>query len=162
MTEGKEHITVYLADDCAEDRKYVKESFKGAEIAAKFFVFDSERKLMNALGQAAAFPDVIFLTFNLDNELTLTCLKRIRTKKKFSDVPVIIFSVCSYLQDIQEAFENGANLFIPKPVFNEHRVQTLKAIFKPNWRRSLLRTNKARFVLKVDSECSEQISWSHS
>jgi response regulator RpfG family c-di-GMP phosphodiesterase len=162
MVKEKEKIVVFIADDNLEDRNLFKESFKKADIKAKVFSFDSEKKLMNSLGQPTACPDIIFLAFNLENETAITCLKWIRLKRKFTNVPVVIFSPFSYLKDIKDAFENGASLFIPKPIFIEDSTKTLKAVFHSKWRRDLLNSNGHKFVLTSNIENSDRLCWSNA
>jgi CheY-like chemotaxis protein len=162
MMVEKEQIVVFIADDNLEHRNFLRESFKKAGIHAKIFSFNSEEKLMNSLGQANIFPDVIFLTFNLEHETAITCLKRIRIKRKLSSVPVVVFSPFTYMSDIEEAFTNGANLFIPKPVFMKESTKTLQKIFYSKWRRTLLTPNRQKFVLSDNAETSDKLKWSSS
>jgi CheY-like chemotaxis protein len=117
---------------------------------------------MNSLGQASAFPDIIFLTFNLENETAITCLKRIRIKKKLATVPVVVFSPCTYLKDIEEAFNNGANLFIPKPIFMKESTKALQKIFHSKWSKDLLTPNRHKFVLTINTEDSNKLIFSSS
>lgn len=152
MIAEKEPIVVFSADENSEHRIFLKESFKKAGINVKVFSFNCEKKLMNSLGQPTASPDVIFLTFNLEKETAVTCLKRIRIRKKLSNVPVVVFSPFTYLNDIEEAFNNGASLFVPKPVFMKESTKTLQTIFFPKWRRDLLSPNRNKFVLTTSDE----------
>jgi DNA-binding response OmpR family regulator len=162
MAAEKEQIAVFIAEDNSEHRNFLKESFKKAGIKVKVYSFNCEEKLMNSLGQATASPDIIFLTFNLEPETAVTCLKRIRIKKKLSNVPVIVFSPFTYLKDIEEAFNNGASLFIPKPIFMKESTKTLQTIFYSKWRHDLLNPNRYKFVLTTNSEDSGKLSWSSS
>lgn len=158
----QEKIVIFIADPNLEHRNFFKESIKKACIDAKVFSFNSEKRLMNSLGQITASPDIIFLTFNLETESALTCLQWIRLKRKFSNVPVIIFSPFTYLKDIKDAFDNGANLFIPKPIFEGNNTKTLQAVFRANWRRDLIRPNSSKFVLALDTEDSKRLCWASS
>ncbi len=161
-TSIKEQIVVFIADESSEYRSFMRESFKKAGINAKIHSFTSEEKLMNALGQASAFPDIIFLTFNLEYETAVTCLRRIRLRKKLSTVPVIVFSPCTYLKDIEEAFNNGAGLFIPKPLFIKESTKILQKIFHLKWRRDLLKPNRHEFVLTSNPVDADKLSLSSS
>jgi PleD family two-component response regulator len=162
MALEKEKIVIYIADGDPEYKKSFKQNLKKAEINAKFHSFDCEQKLMNSLGQPTASPDIIFLSFDLENENAITCLKRIKLKKRFSDVPVVVFSPCTYLKDIKDAFENGASLFIPKPIYMENSIKTLQAVFRPRWRHHLLQPDSYKFVLSYDKEETNKLCWSAS
>lgn len=158
--EEKKTIAVFLEDNSSEHRILMRESFKKAKINAKVYSFNNEEKLMNVLGQSTTFPDIIFLTFNLEYEPAVTCLKRIRVRKKLSNVPVVVFSPCMYLKDIDEAFNNGAGLFIPKPVFMKESTRTLQKIFHPKWRQTLIKPNRNKFVLTSNAEDTDKLSLS--
>jgi DNA-binding response OmpR family regulator len=155
-------LVIFIADASLEHRNFFKESLKKAGIDAKVLSFNSEKRLMNALGQPTASPDIIFLTFELDTESALACLKWIRLKKKFSNVPVVIFSPFTYLKDIKDAFDNGASLFVPKLIFTENCSKTLNNIFHYNWQHDLLSPQKERFVLALDNENCEKLCRSGS
>jgi PleD family two-component response regulator len=161
MISNDECIVVYFADESSAHRKFVKESFKRANIAAKIFSFTDEKKLMDSLKQPGTLPDVIFLTFNLNYENALISLKRIRNKKKYAQVPVIVFSPFRYPRDMEVAFENGANLFIPKAVFIEHGERALETVFHRNWRRDIVDPDRNNFVLTDEVTTNGQLKWSH-
>lgn len=158
----QDKLIIFIADGNTEHRNFFKESLKKASIDAKVFSFPNEKRLMNSLGQSSATPDIIFLTFDLDTQSAITCLKWIRIKKKFSNVPVVIFSPFTYLKDIKDAFDNGANLFVPKPVFTENCTKALQNIFYNHWQRDLLSPRSNKFVLTLDTENSERLCRSSS
>jgi response regulator RpfG family c-di-GMP phosphodiesterase len=162
MALEKEKIVIFVADDNLEHRKSLKENLKKVEINAKIRAFDNETKLMNSLGQPTVLPDIIFITASLENGDAINCLKRIRLKKKFQEVPVIIFSPCTYLKDIKDSFDCDASLFIPKPVFEKNSVKALQEIFRPRWRYHLLQPNSYKFVLAQDTLDADKLCWSAS
>ena len=153
---------VYLADENAEYRKQVKENFKNAGVKAKIFSFDGEEKLMHALDQTDVMPDVIFLTFSLENNAALSCLRWIRIKQNLSGVPVFVFSPFTYLKDISEAFESGANLFIPQSVFFADGQKILRILFKDKWYEKLLSPDRQKFVLKSDIRNTDKLTLSYA
>jgi CheY-like chemotaxis protein len=150
-------IVIFIVDANLDHRNFFKESIKKAGIDAKVLSFNTEKRLMNALGQVTASPDIIFIAFDLDTEPALACLKWIRLKGKFSKVPVVVFSPFTYLKDIKDAFDNGANLFVPKPIFTDNCTKTLQNIFHSNWQRDLLSPRSNKFVLAFDTEDSEKL-----
>jgi PleD family two-component response regulator len=161
LVKKADNIVVYFADKNAEFRKRVKDNLKNSGIKMKLFSFDSEDKLMDALAQSL-LPDIIFLTFNSENDLALKCLKNIRDQKKFGEIPVVVFSPFTYLKDIKEALENGAGLFIPQPIFLANSQKTFHAIFKPNWRKELIDPNREKFVLRAYDKNADKLILSSS
>ena len=63
---------------------------------------------------AQAIPDIILLDLVLPGLDGFGILKKLKTDKRTSTVPVIIFSNLSDPKDVQQAKENGAAEFIVK------------------------------------------------
>ena len=74
-------------------------------------------------------PDYIFLDLNMAYTSGKECLKEIRTKEQFKEIPILILSTSSYEKDIQYCLSRGANNYYVKPnTFSELKNIVLKAI----------------------------------
>lgn len=60
-------------------------------------------------------PDVIFLDINMPEMNGWTCLQEIKQDKGIKDIPVIMYSTTSELEDIRRARQLGALCFYTKP-----------------------------------------------
>jgi response regulator RpfG family c-di-GMP phosphodiesterase len=160
MEANEKQKIVFLTDESIEYRNTLRKCFREAGINARIFSFDCEDKLMHYLTNLSIRPDIIFLSFDIESDKAKECLKNMKRDKKLADIPVVIFSACTYLADINEAFNSGANLFIPKPVFLQHRTKVLRTLFLPPCQRALKRPNKKKFVLA--SATNDELMWTAS
>lgn len=151
-TEDNKLIKILYADDDADDREFFQDAFDEAKTNAELTTVEDGEKLMNHLAQCnGQHPDIIFLDINMPRKDGKRCLKEIRGNNKLKQIPVIMFSTSAYVEDIEETFANGANLYVSKPVFFADEVKILKKIFSLDWQEELLKPDKKRFVFYIHS-----------
>lgn len=92
-------------------------------------------------------PDVIFIDLTVTKKNNFKNLDEFQRLRRLREVPIIVFSDSTYLEDITRAFNSGANMYVPKNIFQKNKVKALKTIFKLNWKTDLLKKNKKLFVL---------------
>jgi CheY-like chemotaxis protein len=137
-----------LADDDADDRSLFREAVKEASATAELVTIEDGQELMDYLDgiQDPPPPDIIFLDINMPCKTGDVCLKEIRAKERFQNVPVVMFSTSSHLPDINESYENGANMYVSKSVFFEDDVSILKEIISTDWKAYIPKPPKNNFV----------------
>jgi CheY-like chemotaxis protein len=151
-TEDNKLIKILYADDDADDREFFQDALDEAKTNAELTTVEDGEKLMNHLAQCnGQHPDIIFLDINMPRKDGKRCLKEIRGNNKLKQIPVIMFSTSAYVEDIEETFANGANLYVSKPVFFADEVKILKKIFSLDWQEELLKPDKKRFVFYIHS-----------
>lgn len=84
---------------------------------------------LRKLQQMKPLPDYVFLDLNMPNCDGKCCLSNIRKIKAFNEVPVIIYSTSSYINDIRDSLKLGATGFITKPANVNELVDILTQIF---------------------------------
>lgn len=77
-----------------------------------------------------ARPRVIWLDIKLPRVDGLDVLERIKTNPFTRDIPVVMLTSSSILEDIDHAYRMGANSFIIKPIEYEAFVDTIKTLGK--------------------------------
>lgn len=149
MEASPRPLHILLADDDADDRLFFEEALTEIPISSRLTTFEDGQKLMDFLSekQHPVPPDLIFLDINMPCKNGKVCLKEIRSNRKFEDVPIIMFSTSSRQRDIDEAYSDGANLYISKSIFFEDDVNILKRLFAINWNEYQPKPGKKRFVL---------------
>ena len=122
-------LDIFIADDDFDDRSIFRTSFSEAD-AVKITEYPDGTDLMDAIREKPVPPppDLIFLDINMPKKSGLDCLREIRDHEQFCNVPVIIFTVSSAVNDIDESFACGANLYIRKPYSYSESAATLTRI----------------------------------
>jgi two-component system, response regulator len=72
--------------------------------------------------------DLVILDLNLPKVHGMDILKFIKQNSMYSSIPVIILSTSSDDKTIKEAYENGANGYITKPISYEDFVEKIKIL----------------------------------
>ena len=149
MEASPRPLHILLADDDADDRSFFEEALTEVPVSSTLTTLEDGQKLMDFLAEIRhpPPPDLIFLDINMPCKNGKVCLKEIRSNRKFEDVPVIMFSTSSQQRDIDEAYSDGANLYISKSVFFEDDVNILKRLLAINWKEYQPKPGKKRFVL---------------
>ena len=60
-------------------------------------------------------PDIILLDLNMPGLNGLECIDMIKASKKFSKIPIFIYSTSSDEAQIKKCYERGAMLYVQKP-----------------------------------------------
>jgi CheY-like chemotaxis protein len=149
MTTNAKPINIYLAEDDTEDMALFAQALEESELSVEFRHFESGMHLLECLNTSECpLPDIIFLDLRMPMKSGKECLREIRANKKFNHVPVIIFTCTTYLDDIKETFQFGANLYVPKSVFIKNQSQAITMILQTVLNPSSLSPTPERFVLQ--------------
>lgn len=68
------------------------------------------------LSQADKIPDLIILDLNLPQKNGFELLSEIRANKRYTDVPVVVFTSSNNAADRDTVLNLGANAYIPKSI----------------------------------------------
>jgi len=112
----KKPLNILLADDDECDRFLFMEVFKGTAMNVEIHTVNDGVQLMDYLKTIdTPLPDLLFLDLNMPRKNGLECLKEIRSNEKLKDLAIAIYSTSGTEKDIEETFNNGANIYIKKP-----------------------------------------------
>ena len=108
---------ILMADDDADDRYLVQAAFDDNEIENPVVFFEDGEQLVNYLTTEKRDdnPLLIFLDLNMPKRDGREVLKVIRSNKGWNAIPIIIFSTSNAPDDINSAYQLGANCYIIKP-----------------------------------------------
>ena len=76
--------------------------------------------------------DLVLSDINMSNMDGYEFIRRVRTDKKYSALPIIIVSTESEARDKMKGFEAGANLYIVKPSSPEMMVENIRMVLVAN------------------------------
>ncbi|HET6255956.1 MAG TPA: response regulator [Puia sp.] len=107
---------IFIVDDDPDDRQIILDAFVEKNPQIDYvFIENAETLLQSLYSDDAEFPAVILLDLNMPGMLGLQALKEIRNNKKFSQIPIIVLTTSTLLQDRKASYELGAACFVRKP-----------------------------------------------
>ncbi len=95
-----------------------------------------------------SLPDMIFLDLNMPFKDGKQCLSELKSDGKFQHIPVIIYSTSSYMRDIENAYNQGANLYVIKPNTCNELKKIMKKIFATDWSDSVWAPHREKFIMR--------------
>lgn len=104
-----------LADDDPDDASLFCEALHRVK-SAECHTVENGLELFKLLsGKQSNFPDIIFLDINMPLMDGWECLKKLKESSNYNNIPIIMYSTSSARQDIERAYNLGAQLFMTKP-----------------------------------------------
>lgn len=137
-------ITVLYADDDQDDFDFFQEALSKVKMNIDLVRVNDGEELLRYLNENDNI-DIIFLDINMPIKNGKECLKEIRAKSDYDQIPVIMLSGTIYQEDVDETFEYGATLYITKPTFINYQTRMIKKIFSLDWN-EMLNPDKGRFI----------------
>jgi CheY-like chemotaxis protein len=114
--EKKKNINILLADDDDDDREFFSEVLSELDATVTISTVKNGTELMKVLSDPAnELPDIIFLDLNMPCKNGRECLHDIKKSVRLRHIPVIIYSTSSNVKDIENAYNEGADLYVTKP-----------------------------------------------
>src|SRR6202020_2007378 len=113
-TDGQQEVQprLLIVDDISDNRSILKRRFE----RRGFDVAEAESGLV-AIDLIEKFPfDLVLLDVMMPEIDGMETLKRIRSRRSASDLPVIMVTAKSESDNIVDALEQGANDYVTKPV----------------------------------------------
>ncbi len=120
MTETNSPLNILLIEDNQDHVRILKWAFEQARRRTVLrFLRDGEEaleELKNGAERKTPVPDLIFLDFNLPRVDGRKVLKMLKADPVMKMVPVIILSSSDRQEDVQMAYDLGANTYVSKSV----------------------------------------------
>jgi CheY-like chemotaxis protein len=126
-------VEILLVDDNIGDVVLTKEALKGANFTNRVTTMHDGVEAMEFLFRRgkhadAQRPDLILLDINMPRKNGCEVLTEIRRDDDLKLLPVIILTSSESEDDIQRAYELGANCFVTKPADLDEMVRVVQAI----------------------------------
>src|SRR5438874_12937812 len=115
--------TILLVDDSENDLFLMRAAFKQAEFNSDLQeVYNGEEALAYLKGEGAysdrnkfPMPAVMLLDLNMPRKNGFDVLQWVRTQPTLQRMSIIILTASSRMEDVERAFDLGANSFLVKP-----------------------------------------------
>ena len=107
---------IYIVDDDPDDRQIILDAFLEKNPQVDYVFMENAETLLQALySNESEYPALVLLDLNMPGMLGLQALKEIRNSRKFSQIPIIVLTTSTLLQDRRASYELGAACFLRKP-----------------------------------------------
>jgi CheY-like chemotaxis protein len=131
-------FSIVVADDDPDDRLLIKDAFDEISFDSLLRFVDDGEKLISYLfrekGHSDSYdqpvPDLIILDINMPRFDGWEVLKLIKEHFRFRKIPTMILSTTNNQDDIDRAYELGANAFVTKPATFDELKNILEATTK--------------------------------
>jgi CheY-like chemotaxis protein len=116
-------ITILIAEDDPDDQLLTREALQESRISNTVCFVNDGQELLDYLRQAGLYaaeppsrPDLILLDLNMPRKDGREALAEIKADPALRSIPVIILTTSKADEEIQRAYDLGANSYIVKPV----------------------------------------------
>lgn len=121
-------MEILLVDDDSLDRELFVDAINSAGKSHKITEAENGEKALQHLHSSSSLPHLIILDLNMPVKDGRATLKELKSHSRFKSIPVCIMSTSSAPFDISNAYENGANLFLVKPLDFKLLIEMLSSL----------------------------------
>jgi CheY-like chemotaxis protein len=117
MGKQNSSINILLADDDEDDRELFADIIHQVNGPIKLVCTTNGSELIDKLKDLSNnnLPDLLFLDLNMPGKDGRECLSEMKGSETFRQLRIIICSTSSSPDDINYAFDKGADLYLIKP-----------------------------------------------
>lgn len=122
------HSHIMLIDDNEGDLFLMNEVLERIVVDEVTILKDGEEAL-DYFNNNCCIPDLIFLDINLPKKNGFEVLEFTRKRELLKDIPIIMFSTSSSIEDIAKSYRRDASIFLTKPEdFDSFECMVSKAV----------------------------------
>ena len=128
--------TVLLVEDNPDDAELIVHAFGKAGIGNPIIVVDDGEKAMDYVHGRSAYadrrrfpvPGIILLDLKLPRRSGFEVLEAVRTTNATRRVPVVVLTSSNQEDDIDRAYDMGANSYLVKPISRDALVAMVRSL----------------------------------
>ena len=129
----KNNITIFYADDDADDLEFFRDVTTAIDKKIELFTHENGNQLLVAVRNPPPSPQIIFLDLNMHGKDCFEVLKELKSTEEYKNIPVVIFSTSNDQGNIIKSKELGANLYITKPNSFAKFQKSIEHTLSINW-----------------------------
>ncbi|MDB5271827.1 MAG: response regulator [Chitinophagaceae bacterium] len=149
-TTPKQFLSVLLADDDMDDRMLFADAISDLKLDIDLQMVNDGAELMNyLLTSAMIIPEILFLDLNMPRKNGFECLDEIKKSPSLKDIFIIIYSTTESQKEIDDVFNQKANLFIKKPNSFTELKNILLQVFTTNLKTKYSTGDKEQFIFQA-------------
>jgi chemotaxis family two-component system response regulator Rcp1 len=135
-------LEVLLVEDNPGDIRLIQEAFNEGDILSHLNVTRDGEQAMAYLRQEGTYsgsprPAFILLDLNLPRKDGREVLEEIKRDESLRQIPVVILSTSTDVEDVRRAYDLHANCYVPKPIDMDQLVQLGKSL-EDFWSKTVL------------------------
>lgn len=147
---NKEYLNVILTDPDEGIHILFKNVFQDLKIGVRVQSFYDTENLMDYLNtENISVPEILFMNLNFSGKNSLDCLSEIKKNFRFDHMITTIYSCQKSVDEEDEVFLRGANVFMQQPDNYIDLKKVLTEIMIINWQYHTSGLNKNNFIMKV-------------
>jgi CheY-like chemotaxis protein len=123
---------ILLVDDDVEDREIIKDALSDLGYHSVIHFEENGEKALSFLESAYAsgtLPSMVILDLNMPRMNGTQTLRRLKSDKRFNNIPVIIYSTSLNSIERDECLALGAHSYVIKPVSYRDTIATAKKFY---------------------------------
>ena len=117
-------LTVLLVEDNPRDVRLTQRAFEQANVPHELRVVRDGDEALTYLHREGEYadadssprPDMILLDLNLPRMGGHELMQHVRQEVRFRQVPMVVLTTSGRPDDVRQAYDNGANAYLLKPV----------------------------------------------
>jgi CheY-like chemotaxis protein len=121
-------MDILLIDDDILDRELFVDAINLVGKGYNIIEAGNGQEALDYLTSAHRLPQLIILDLNMPVKDGRSTLKELKINKQFKSIPVCIMSTSSAAFDVSNSYENGANLFLVKPMDFKLLIEMLSSL----------------------------------
>lgn len=121
---------IFLIDDDQDDQFVFKDALRTVDADIMIETAMDGIDALEKLSTARKLPELIFVDLNMPRMDGKKFLKEAKSRTQLKEIPVIIYSTSSSLEDRRETSELGARHFITKPNNYDELCSTLSSVIE--------------------------------
>ena len=125
---------VMLADDDRDHGLLFRHILRDVHPSAEVVIAKDGQELFQLLEKKR--PDILFLDLNMPCKNGFECLEELRASEKFKNLPVVVYSSSTHMNDIQRSYLHQADLYMVKPFISSHLKTALESVLRMDWRQA--------------------------
>ncbi|GAB3092853.1 response regulator [Aestuariicella hydrocarbonica] len=128
MTNPTLHVV--FVDDDLDDQYLLMQAVKAIDCQVQMTFFDSGPAMLERMDVllASPLPLLVMLDLNLPPSGGMAVLEHLKGHAQYKHIPVIIYTTSSSVQEIDEAYEIGADRFLVKPDTFTEAIHLMQAV----------------------------------
>jgi CheY-like chemotaxis protein len=130
----QESTTIFYTDDDRDDIAIFEDAVSEVDDHINLLTQPDGASLIHQLKNPPPVPSMVFLDWNMPGKNGDEVLVEIRGTESLKNIPVLVFSTSSSIENIETARKLGASMYVTKPNSFNDIVQIIRDCLQIDWK----------------------------